>query len=99
MDLNAHLLKEAHRLKDKVALLQLRLENKIREYKQSQDDLNQYRGKIFEKIDHFFDLVVKRVNERREKLKTDYKTIESKEKRRLKSKQMKFEKDLSEIKG
>jgi hypothetical protein len=39
------------------------------------------------------------VNERKEKLKTDYKTIESKEKRRLKSKQMKMEKDITELKN
>jgi hypothetical protein len=42
--------------------------------------------------------VVKRVNERREKLKTDYRTIEAKEKRRLKTKQMKMERDVNEIK-
>ena len=57
------------------------------------------RTQIFDKIDSFFDLVVKRVNERKEKLKTDYKTIEAKEKRRLKSKQMKMEKDITELKN
>jgi hypothetical protein len=57
------------------------------------------RNHIFDKIDSFFDLVVKRVNERKEKLKTDYKTIEAKEKRRLKSKQMKMEKDITELKN
>ena len=39
------------------------------------------------------------MNERREKLKQDYKTIEAKEKRRLKSKQMKTERDLHELKS
>ena len=57
------------------------------------------RTQIFDKIDSFFDLVVKRVNERKENLKTDYKTIEAKEKRRLKSKQMKMEKDITELKN
>ena len=99
LDLNAQLLKEAHRIKDKVDGLQHKLETKIQEYKQSQEDLNTYRTQTFDKIDQFFDLVVKRVNERREKLKTDYKTIEAKEKRRLKTKQMKFEKDLNDIKN
>ena len=60
--------------------------------------MNVNRTQIFDKIDQFFDLVVKRVNERREKLKTDYRTIEAKEKRRLKTKQMKMERDVNEIK-
>ena len=99
LDLNAQLLKEAHRIKDKVDNLQNRIESKIHEYKQKQEELNVNRTQIFDKIDSFFDLVVKRVNERKEKLKTDYKTIEAKEKRRLKSKQMKMEKDITELKN
>jgi hypothetical protein len=74
--------------------MQHKLDFKINEYKQKQDSLNTYRSQVFDKIDSFFDLVVKRVNERRDKLKKDYKTIEAKEKRRLKSKQMKMERDL-----
>lgn len=54
---------------------------------------------IGDKIDAFFDQVIKRVNERREKLKAEYKAIEAKEKRRLKSKQMKMERDLQEIRN
>ena len=99
LDLNAQLLKEAHRIKEKVDNLQIRIDSKIQEYKQKQDELNVNRTHIFDKIDSFFDLVVKRVNERKEKLKNDYKTIESKEKRRLKSKQMKMEKDITELKN
>ena len=99
LDLNAQLLKEAHRIKDKVDNLQIRIDSKIHEYKQKQEELNVNRTQIFDKIDSFFDLVVKRVNERKEKLKTDYKTIEAKEKRRLKSKQMKMEKDITELKN
>ena len=99
LDLNAQLLKEAHRIKDKVDKLQNRIDSKIHEYKQKQEELNVSRTQIFDKIDSFFDLVVNRVNERKEKLKTDYKTIESKEKRRLKSKQMKMEKDITELKN
>jgi len=99
LDLNAQLLKEAHRIKEKVDNLQIRIDSKIQEYKQKQDELNVNRNHIFDKIDSFFDLVVKRVNERKEKLKTDYKTIEAKEKRRLKSKQMKMEKDITELKN
>ena len=99
LDLNAQLLKEAHRIKDKVDNLQNRIDSKIHEYKQKQEELNVNRGLIFDKIDSFFDLIVKRVNDRKEKLKTDYKTIEAKEKRRLKSKQMKMEKDITELKN
>jgi hypothetical protein len=43
--------------------------------------------------------VLKKVNERREKVKTDYKTLEAKEKRRLKTKQMKMERDLQELRN
>jgi hypothetical protein len=74
--------------------LQSKLDEKINSYKAQQEHLNNYRQQIFDKIDSFFDTVVKKVNERREKVKTDYKTLESKEKRRLKSKQMKMERDL-----
>ena len=58
-----------------------------------------YKSSINDKIDSFFDQVIKRVNERRDKLKNEYKLIESKEKRRLKSKQMKTERDLAELKN
>ncbi len=40
-----------------------------------------------------------KVNERRERVKTEYKTLEAKEKRRLKSKQMKMERDLQEMRN
>lgn len=43
--------------------------------------------------------MLKKVNERREKVKTDYKTLEAKEKRRLKTKQMKMERDLQELRN
>ncbi len=92
--LDAQLLKEAYRIKEKVDDMQLNLETKITDYKSKQEHLNANRMSVFDKIDSFFDLVVKRVNERREKLKSDYKLLEAKEKRRLKSKQMKMEKDL-----
>jgi len=44
-------------------------------------------------------MIIKRINDRREKLKVDYKNIEAKEKRRLKSKQMKMERDLQELRA
>ena len=40
-----------------------------------------------------------RVNLRREQLKSDFKALESKEKRRIKNKLMKFEKDLTNLKS
>jgi len=79
--------------------LQQKLDEKISSYKAQQDHLNNYRTQIFDKIDSFFDNVVKKLNERREKVKTDYKTLEAKEKRRLKSKQMKMERDLQELRN
>lgn len=74
-------------------------EQKISLSKSKQEQLAAYRGQIFDKIDAFFDEVVKRAGERRERLKTEYKQIESKEKRRLKSKQMKVERDLQGLRA
>lgn len=99
ISLDAQLLKEGNRVRDKVEGLQNKFEDKINEYKQKQEFLNTYRNQVSDKIDSFFDQVIKRVNERREKLKQDYKVIEAKEKRRLKSKQMKMERDLQELKS
>lgn len=44
-------------------------------------------------------MVIERVNQRREQLKNQFKAIESKEKRKLKSKQMKMERDINELKN
>ncbi len=60
--------------------------------------MNINKTQIFEKVDKFFDTVIERANARRELLKNEYKAIEAKERRRLKSKQMKMERDLQELK-
>ena len=86
MTLDASLLKEGYKIKEKLDTLQKRLDEKITQYKSQQEQLQGYRTQIHDKIDSFFDQVVKRVNERRDKVKNDYRLLEAKEKRRLKSK-------------
>jgi len=70
--------------------LQERLESSI----QSQFDLNTNKIEIFDQIDKFINEMVMRVELRREKLKNDYSLIETREKRRLKNKQIKLQKEL-----
>jgi hypothetical protein len=73
--------------------LQERLESSI----QSQFDLNTNKIEIFDQIDKFINEMVMRVELRREKLKNDYSLIETREKRRLKNKQIKLLKRQLEI--
>ena len=75
------------------------LESKISLYKSKQDDLTTCRLSTFDRLDTFFDSLIARVNSRREQLKSDFKALESKEKRRLKTKLMKLEKDLNNLKS
>eukprot|EP00347_Sterkiella_histriomuscorum_P013856 403363103 len=98
-DLNQQLLKEGQKIKSKIETLQDKLDQKIQSCKVKQDQINAFKSQIFEKIDTFYDLVVERVNQRRESIKNQYKAIDAKQKRKLKSKQMKMEKDLGELKN
>jgi hypothetical protein len=70
--------------------LQERLESSI----QCQFDLNTNKIEIFDQIDKFINEMIIRVELRREKLKNDYLLIETREKRRLKNKQIKLQKEL-----
>ena len=79
-------MKECYRVKEKVEWLQSKYEQKVAEYKTKQEQLLAYRAQIYDKVDQFFEMVVQRVQQRRDTLKSEYKVIESKEKRRLKSK-------------
>jgi hypothetical protein len=62
--------------------LSKRLESSI----QSQFDLNQNKIEVDDSIEKFFDDLVARVEQRREKIKQDYSLIDTREKRRLKNK-------------
>ena len=70
--------------------MQERLESSI----QCQFDLNTNKIEIFDQIDKFINEMIIRVELRREKLKNDYLLIETREKRRLKNKQIKLQKEL-----
>ena len=49
---------------------------KIEETKQDQEDMKEHQTKTYSEIDQFFDLVKKRVEQRCDSLKEDYKRIE-----------------------
>jgi hypothetical protein len=55
-----------------------------------QYDLNSNKIETYDQIDKFFDEMVQKVQQRREALKGQYSSIETREKRRLKNKQMKL---------
>ena len=52
--------------------------------------LNENGVQIVDQVDKFFDELAAKVEERRAKLKQDYTKIETREKRRLKNKQLKL---------
>ena len=56
-----------------------------------------HKVQIFEQLDNFFDLVKKRVEKRCEDLKQEFKKIEAREKRRLKYRQMKLERESKDL--
>ena len=61
------------------------------------DLMNTYKQNTFDQIDQWFAKVMEKVTERREQLKEQFKTIEMRERRRLKNKSMKTDKDLVEL--
>ena len=58
----------------------------------------QYQKSVFEQIDSFFEQLKKRLSERQESLKEDYKKIEGREKRRLKGRQIKLQREATDLK-
>ena len=81
------LLKKIEEISDK---LKIRLESSI----QCQFELNQNKIDTFDQIDKFFEQLHAKVEKRREALKNQFTSIESREKRRLKNKQIKLQKEL-----
>lgn len=59
--------------------------------------MKDHQSKTFEQIDAFFESIQKRVEQRQEQLKTDYKQIEGREKRRLKNRQIKLQREASDL--
>ena len=59
--------------------------------------MTKHKALIFDQIDTFFELVKKRVEKRCEDLKEEYLKIEAREKRRLKYRQMKLERETKDL--
>lgn len=59
--------------------------------------MKEHQLKTFEVIDTFFDAVKRRVEQRCESLKEECKRIEGREKRRLKNRQIKLERESQDL--
>jgi len=59
--------------------------------------MTKHKEQTFKQLEDFFDFVKKRVEKRCDDLKEEYKKIEAREKRRLRSRQMKLEKEAQEL--
>ena len=70
---------------------------KIEETIRNQEAMAKHKAQIFDQLDTFFELVKKRVAQRCEDLKEEYKQIEAREKRRLKYRQMKLERESKDL--
>lgn len=56
--------------------------------------MNNNKIEIFDQIDKFFDEMLAQVERRRQRQKDEYTSIETREKRRLKNKQLKLQKEI-----
>ena len=96
-DKNETLQAEGNRMRGKIHVILDRHLVKIDETIQNQELMAKHKVQIFEQLDSFFDLVKKRVEKRCEDLKEEYKKIEAREKRRLKYRQMKLERESKDL--
>ena len=59
--------------------------------------MTKHKALVFDQIEQFFELVKKKVEKRSEDLKSEYLRIEAREKRRLKYRQMKLERETKDL--
>ena len=84
-------------MKGKIHVILDRHMDKIDETVVNQDEMARHKTLVFEQIEAFFELVKKKVERRCEDLKQEYIRIESREKRRLKQRQMKLEREAKDL--
>ena len=94
---NETLQAEGNRMRGKIHIILDKHLVKIEETIQNQELMAKHKVQIFEQLDSFFDLVKKRVEKRCDDLKEEYKKIEAREKRRLKYRQMKLERESKDL--
>lgn len=88
---------EGERMQEKINVILGKHHEKIEDVKICQDAMAKHKDQTFKQLDDFFDFVKKRVEKRCEDLKEEYKKIEAREKRRLRSRQMKLEKEAVDL--
>ena len=91
---NRELLEQCKKLSSKIDQVIEKLQQRMEMSIQNQFDLNNNKIEIFDQIEKFFNQMLQKVEQRREKLKAQYTQIEIREKRRMKNKQMKLQKEL-----
>ena len=84
-------------MKGKIHIILDRHVHKIDETIQNQEEMARHKALVFEQIESFFELVQKKVEKRCEDLKSEYLRIEAREKRRLKYRQMKLERETKDL--
>ena len=84
-------------MKSKIHIILGKHHEKIDDVKICQDAMIKNKEQTFKQLDDFFDFVKKRVEKRCEDLKEEYKKIEAREKRRLRSRQMKLEREAQDL--
>ena len=84
-------------MKGKIHVILGRHFTKIDETIHNQEEMQKHKTLVFEQIESFFDIVKKRVEKRCEDLKNEYLQIEAREKRRLKYRQMKLEREAKDL--
>lgn len=76
-------------------MIHSKLQQRYEKAVQNQFDLNTNKIEIFDQVDKFFDEMQAQVEKRRSDLKNEYTKIETREKRRLKNKQLKLQKEIA----
>ena len=77
---NEQLLKELKLLTESISQMRADINNKKLKHSQKKDDMKKYREQLFSDIDTYYSLLIKKLEEKREKVKEHYMDIEQREK-------------------
>ena len=77
---NEKLLSEIQVLVQDISDLKESIENKKLKHSQKKEDMERYREQLFSDIDAYYSLLIRKLEEKRDKVKEDYRDIEQREK-------------------
>jgi hypothetical protein len=81
--LNQSLLEEVKKLTEDFEKIKQKMEDRKLYLKERKEFMDVKRDDVYHKIDEYYDLLVRKIEQKRQQVKEDYKSIESGEKRRL----------------